>query len=146
MAGAYQTVLVGTDGSDTSFRAVDRAAGLARDAGAHAADRVGLPARTTTAPLAREKDLLGSEAYQLVGSAPAEDNVGRARDRAVKAGAGSVDTLTVQGDPVEVLRQVADGPPGRPDRGRQPRAEPARRPASSARYRPTSPAGPASTC
>ncbi|MDT4900929.1 MAG: hypothetical protein QOJ78_1859, partial [Pseudonocardiales bacterium] len=32
--GAYQTVVVGTDGSETSFRAVDRAAELARDAGA----------------------------------------------------------------------------------------------------------------
>src|SRR5436305_116595 len=34
MAGSYRTVLVGTDGSDTSFRAVDRAATLAADAGA----------------------------------------------------------------------------------------------------------------
>jgi len=30
--GAYQTVLVGTDGSDSSYRAVDRAAEIARDA------------------------------------------------------------------------------------------------------------------
>jgi len=32
--GSYKTVLVGTDGSDTSFRAVDRAALVAKDAGA----------------------------------------------------------------------------------------------------------------
>ena len=31
---AYSTVLVGTDGSESSFRAVDRAAEVARDAGA----------------------------------------------------------------------------------------------------------------
>jgi nucleotide-binding universal stress UspA family protein len=29
--GAYQTVLVGTDGSESSYRAVDRAADIARD-------------------------------------------------------------------------------------------------------------------
>ena len=32
--GAYQTVLVGTDGSESSFRAVDRAAAVAKDADA----------------------------------------------------------------------------------------------------------------
>ena len=32
--GAYQTVLVGTDGSDSSLRAVDRAAQIAAGAGA----------------------------------------------------------------------------------------------------------------
>ena len=32
--GAYQTVLVGTDGSQSSYRAVDRAAGIARDSAA----------------------------------------------------------------------------------------------------------------
>ena len=30
--GSYRTVVVGTDGSETSFRAVDRAASMAADA------------------------------------------------------------------------------------------------------------------
>lgn len=107
MAGAYQTVLVGTDGSETSFLAVDRAAALARDAGATLVI-VSAYRPDDDSALTREKDLLGSEAYQLVGSAPAEDNVGRARDRAVKLGADKVQTLTVKGDPVEVLREVAE--------------------------------------
>lgn len=107
MSGAYQTVLVGTDGSDTSFLAVDRAARLAGDAGALLLI-VSAYRPDDDSSLAREKDLLGSDAYQLVGSAPAEDNVGRARDRAAAAGASRVETLTVKGDPVDVLRQVAE--------------------------------------
>ncbi|HEX2905132.1 MAG TPA: universal stress protein [Jatrophihabitans sp.] len=107
MAGAYQTVLVGTDGSETSFRAVERAAALARDAGA-ALVIVSAYRPDDDSALAREKDLLGAEAYQLVGSAPAEDNVGRARDRAAKVGARTIDTLTVRGEPVDVLREVAE--------------------------------------
>lgn len=106
MAGSYQLVLVGTDGSDTSFRAVERAAGLTRDAGGTLLI-VSAYQPADDSSLTRERDILGAEAYQLVGSAPAEDNVGRARDRAVRAGAGSVDTLTVQGDPVDVLCRVA---------------------------------------
>lgn len=108
MAGSYQLVLVGTDGSDTSFLAVERAAGLATDAGG-ALLIVSAYQPADDSSLTREKDILGADAYQLVGSAPAEDNVGRARDRAIRAGAdaGAVETLTVQGDPVDVLCRVA---------------------------------------
>ena len=143
MSGTYQTVLVGTDGSDTSFLAVDRAAGLARDAGAKLLI-VSAYRPDDDSALAREKDLLGSDAYQLVGSAPAEDNVGRARDRAAKAGQGDVETLVVKGDPVDVLREVAEDRKADlivvGNRGLNRLGD-----ASSARCRPTSPAGPAST-
>jgi len=107
MAGSYRTVLVGTDGSDTSYRAVDRAASLAADAGARLLI-VSAYQPADEAALAREKDILGPESYQLVGSAPAEDNLGRARDRARQAGRVEVQTLAVQGDPVDVLRKVAE--------------------------------------
>ncbi|HEV7206208.1 MAG TPA: universal stress protein [Jatrophihabitans sp.] len=101
---AYQTVLVGTDGSDTSFRAVDRAAALAADAGATLVIVCAYaPGKADTAA----QDALGDEAYQVVGSAPADDTVSRARDRAVRAGASSIETLSVQGRPVDVLRNVA---------------------------------------
>jgi nucleotide-binding universal stress UspA family protein len=106
MAGNYQTVLVGTDGSDTSFRAVDRAAALAAAAGARLVI-VSAYQPAADDSLTREKDILGSDAYQLVGSAPAEDNLRRARDRAVAAGQSDVHTQAVQGDPVDVLRKVA---------------------------------------
>src|SRR5436309_3416832 len=106
MAGSYQTVLVGTDGSDTSFRAVERAAGLAVDAGARLLI-VSAYQPIEDGAFARERDILGPESYQLVGSAPAEDNLGRAADRARRAVLAEVETLAVQGDPVEVLRKVA---------------------------------------
>ncbi len=107
MAGSYRTVLVGTDGSETSYRAVERAAALAADTGARLLI-VCAYQPADEAALAREKDILGPESYQLVGSAPAEDNLGRARDRAGQAGRVEVDTLSVQGDPVDVLRKVAE--------------------------------------
>ena len=74
--GGYQTVVVGTDGSETSFRAVDRAAALARDAGATLVIACAYEPVNDT-DLAHDKDVLGAEAYQVVGSAPAEDTVGR---------------------------------------------------------------------
>lgn len=103
---AYQTVVVGTDGSETSFAAVDRAAGVAADAGAtlviacayHAASR---------GDVEKAQDVLREEAYQVVGSAPAEDTLLSARDRAAKAGATKIETVAVEGDPVDSLRQVA---------------------------------------
>lgn len=107
MAGSYRTVLVGTDGSDTSFRAVDRAAALAAQAGARLLI-VCAYQPADEAALDREKDILGSESYQLIGSAPAEDNLGRARDRACRVGQLEVRTFAVQGDPVDVLRKAAE--------------------------------------
>ncbi|WP_037367267.1 universal stress protein [Amycolatopsis orientalis] len=101
----YRTVVVGTDGSDSSFAAVDKAAGVAADAGAtlvvvcayHPASRQDVE---------RAQDELGDEAYQVVGSAPAEDTLQSARDRAAKAGATNVETVALEGQPVEMLRKV----------------------------------------
>jgi len=101
----YRTVVVGTDGSDSSFAAVDKAAGVAADAGAtlvvvcayHPASRQDVE---------RAQDQLGEEAYQVVGSAPAEDTLQSARDRAAKAGAADIATLAIEGEPVDALRKV----------------------------------------
>ena len=104
--GGYTTVVVGTDGSETSFRAVDRAAALARDSGATlviACAYEPMPDRD----VARAQDVLGSDAaYQVVGSAPAEDTVSRAKDRAMAAGATKIETTTVQGRPADMLQSV----------------------------------------
>lgn len=101
--GGYQTVVVGTDGSETSFRAVDRAAELARDAGATLVIACAyVPGKDDPAA----QDALGHEAYQVVGSAPADDTVSRARDRAVRAGATKIETEVVQGRPSESLQKV----------------------------------------
>ncbi|SFP16280.1 universal stress protein [Amycolatopsis rubida] len=101
----YRTVVVGTDGSDSSFAAVDKAAGVAADAGAtlvvvcayHPASRQDVE---------RAQDELGDEAYQVVGSAPAEDSLQSARDRATKAGAKNIETVALEGQPVDTLRKV----------------------------------------
>lgn len=101
----YRTVVVGTDGSDSSFAAVDKAAGVAADAGAtlvvvcayHPASRQDVE---------RAQDELGGEAYQVVGSAPAEDTLQSARDRAAKVGATKIETVALEGQPVDMLRKV----------------------------------------
>ena len=98
----YTTVLCGTDGSESSFRAVDRAAGVARDAGATL-----LLACAYRPMSAREvqdaQDALGGEAYKVSGSTPAEDVLRDAADRAKQVGATSIETLAVEGDPVDEL-------------------------------------------
>jgi nucleotide-binding universal stress UspA family protein len=106
MAVSYRTILVGTDGSATSFRAVDQAARLAADTGAT------LVLACAYHPMSeRERqsaaDRLGDLAYKVQGSTPADDAVRAARDRAVAAGARDIDGVAVQGDPVDVLTKVA---------------------------------------
>jgi nucleotide-binding universal stress UspA family protein len=102
---AYQTVVVGTDGSESSFAAVDRAASVAADSGATLVIVCAYyPA--SKHDVDKAQDALRDEAYQVVGSAPAEDTLQSARDRAVKLGATHVETEPVVGDPVESLRKV----------------------------------------
>jgi nucleotide-binding universal stress UspA family protein len=100
MSGGYRTVVVGTDGSETSFRAVERAAKLAADS---SATLVIACAYFPEKPDPRAQDALGDEAYQVMGSAPADDSVGRARDRAAGAGATKIEMESVQGKPADVL-------------------------------------------
>jgi nucleotide-binding universal stress UspA family protein len=103
--GGYRTIVVGTDGSETSFRAVDRAAALAADSDA---TLVIACAYFPERPDPRAQDALGEEAYQVTGSAPADDTVSRARDRAAAAGATKIETEAVQGKPAETLQRVVN--------------------------------------
>ena len=102
MSGSYTTVMVGTDGSATSFRAVDRAAGLARDAGA---TLVLLTAFRPMNPREVEdaRQQLGDDAYKVSGSTPADDVLRDAADRARAVGATKIETTAVEGDPVDAL-------------------------------------------
>lgn len=104
---SYKTVLVGTDGSESSFRAVERAAAVASDAGATlliASAYVPMPDRDQR----RAADALGDEAYKVVGSHPAEDILREATEIAKKSGAKKIDTTSQSGDPVDVLVDVVD--------------------------------------
>jgi nucleotide-binding universal stress UspA family protein len=102
----YQTVVVGTDGSDSSYRAVDRAARIAADTGATLVIACAYhPARTQD--VAKAQDELGEDvAYQVVGSTPAEESVRTASERARRAGAAKIDTVVVDGEPVPTLAKV----------------------------------------
>jgi nucleotide-binding universal stress UspA family protein len=105
--GAYQTVLVGTDGSQSSYRAVDRAAGIARDSAAtlvivcayHPASR---------REVAAAEDVLRDEAYHVVGSAPAEETLRTAAERAAAQGASAIERAAVEGEPVKSLLSMLD--------------------------------------
>jgi nucleotide-binding universal stress UspA family protein len=102
---AYTTVLVGTDGSDTSLAAVDRAASLAADSGATLVIACAYSPRRDK-DVAADQDVLGPDAYQVVGSAPAEDTLRTARDRAQAKGAATVETKAVEGKPADRLKEL----------------------------------------
>ena len=103
---AYQTVVVGTDGSDSSYLAVDRAAGIAADSGATLVIACAYhPARADD--VSRAQDEMGADvAYQVVGSTPAEETVRTAAERAKRAGAAKIETIVVDGEPVATLTKV----------------------------------------
>ncbi|QXJ19902.1 universal stress protein [Actinomadura graeca] len=103
---AYGTILVGTDGSDSSFRAVDRAARLAAATGATlllASAYSPMPERER----ASAADRLGDLAYKVQGATPAEDALRAARRRAAAAGATGIEQAAVQGDAVDVISTLA---------------------------------------
>lgn len=88
MSDTYRTVVVGTDGSESSLRAVPRAGVLAGACGATLVVACAyLPAEEDEREVSRAQDALGEDAYQVVGSHPAEETVRTAADRASRAGA-----------------------------------------------------------
>ena len=102
---AYQTVVVGTDGSDSSLRAVDRAAQIA--AGAHAR----LVVATAYFPQsedARAADVLKDEGYKMSGNAPIYAILREAKERAKAAGAENIEEKAIVGAPVDALVELAE--------------------------------------
>lgn len=104
---AYKMVVVGTDGSESSYRAVEKAGELAAD---EAATLVIACAYVPADPrsVSQAADQMGADAYQIQGDNPAEDIVRTARERATAAGAAQVETRTVKGAPVETLLKLAN--------------------------------------
>ena len=103
----YETVLVGTDGSDTSLEAVAAAADLA---GATAARLLvacayhPMPARDQ----ARFTVGLDDTRFRVTGQEAAQQALDAALDAARAAGASSPEGQLVEGDAVEALLSVAD--------------------------------------
>lgn len=100
--GTYQTVVVGTDGSDSSYRAVERAAEVASAAGAKLVIVCAYAPATRREVAALEHDL-GEDTYMVVGSAPAEETLRSAAERAAAHGASQVERVPVEGEPVKSL-------------------------------------------
>jgi nucleotide-binding universal stress UspA family protein len=102
---AYTTVVVGTDGSDSSLRAVDRAATIAAQSGAR------LFVATAYFPQhddSRAADMLKGEAYKTTGAAPIYAILKEAHERAAAAGATEVEEKPVVGAPVDALVELAE--------------------------------------
>lgn len=97
--GAYQLVAVGTDGSESSFRAVDRAAAIATDAKARLLIICAYRPEANTAEA--ERALGEDAAFHVLGSTPAEETLKRAQERAATSGAVDVDTVAVRGEPID---------------------------------------------
>jgi nucleotide-binding universal stress UspA family protein len=120
--GAYQTVVVGTDGSDTSLLAVDHAAAFAAKSSAkliiamaHLAYLAkgdkggwGRQPRPDLVLDGRAEVALRAEAdYKVHGMAAIYAILREARDRARAAGAKDVEARPIQGDPVHALFHLA---------------------------------------
>ncbi|MGV9803429.1 universal stress protein [Mycobacterium sp. NPDC003449] len=102
---AYRTVVVGTDGSDSSLRAVDRAGQIA--AGANAK----LIVATAYFPQSEDQraaDVLKEEGYQMAGNAPIYAILREASERAKSAGAEDIEERPIVGAPVDALVELAD--------------------------------------
>jgi nucleotide-binding universal stress UspA family protein len=122
LMSAYQTLVVGTDGSDTSLRAVDRAAAFAAQnnakliiAMAHLSyvekgDKGGWgrPARPDRVIDGRAEVALGGEGdYKVHGMSAIYAVLREARDRARAAGAKDIEARPIRGDPVHALLRLA---------------------------------------
>lgn len=106
---AYQTVVVGTDGSDSSLRAVERAAAIAADHGAK------LIVVTAHLPVPEERGRYAippgsdhGQDYRTVGEAPYYAILRDARERAHLVGAKNVEEKSIVGAPINVLVQLAE--------------------------------------
>jgi nucleotide-binding universal stress UspA family protein len=101
---AYRTVVVGTDGSDSSLRAVDRAATIAAQSGAKVFIATAyFPQHDDP----RAADLLKDEGYKTTGAAPIYAILKEAHERAQAAGAKDVEERSIVGAPVDALVELA---------------------------------------
>jgi nucleotide-binding universal stress UspA family protein len=102
----YKVVVVGTDGSESSLRAVDRAASIAAESNAKLI--------VATAYLSEdehhsgEPDQAKGEDYKTAGNAPVYEMLRAASDRAKAAGVNDVEERAIAGAPVDVLVELVD--------------------------------------
>lgn len=97
----YRLIVVGTDGSDTSLRAVDKAAALAADSDAKLV--------IASAYTSQRRDTAGPDPDQPrhPRDTPVADLLTDAADRAKSAGARDVDVRALEGTPADALVDLA---------------------------------------
>ena len=100
----YTTIVVGTDGSDSSLRAVEKAGQIAAGSGATA---VVATAYFPQGEDQRAADVLKGEGYKMAGNAPIYAILREAKERAQQAGATSVEEKAIVGAPVDALVDLA---------------------------------------
>jgi nucleotide-binding universal stress UspA family protein len=101
----YTTIVVGTDGSDSSLRAVEKAGQIAAGSGATV---VVATAYFPQGEDQRAADVLKDEGYKMSGNAPIYAILREAKDRAQQAGATSVEEKAIVGAPVDALVDLAE--------------------------------------
>ena len=101
----YTTILVGTDGSDSSLRAVEKAGQIAAGSGATV---VVATAYFPQGEDQRAADVLKDEGYKMAGNAPIYAILREAKERALQAGAKSVEEKAIVGAPVDALVDLAE--------------------------------------
>lgn len=118
--GGYRTVIVGTDGSDSSMRAVERAAAFAAQENAklivasahiHHAEKGGWSRAPSPEKSSdpRAEDVLGREGgYRVHGDAAVYEILRDARERATAAGAQDIQERAIVGAPVDALITLAN--------------------------------------
>lgn len=104
--GKKKIVMVGTDGSKTSFRAVEEAAKIAKEDGATLLI-VSVYDQPDPHTSAQAGDELGEESYLVSGSSHAENLLQDAVAVAKKTGLTEIDTHAAPGEPVPALAKVA---------------------------------------
>jgi nucleotide-binding universal stress UspA family protein len=101
----YQTVVVGTDGSESSLRAVDRAGEIAAESNARLFIATGYFPPSDDL---RAADVLKDEGYKVRGNAPIYAILREARDRAKAAGANNIEERPIQGAAVDALVELTE--------------------------------------
>jgi nucleotide-binding universal stress UspA family protein len=102
---AYQSVVVGTDGSESSLRAVKRAGEIAAESNAKLFIATGYFPPSDDL---RAADVLKDEGYKVRGNAPIYAILREARDRAKAAGANNIEERPIQGAPVDALVDLTE--------------------------------------
>ena len=103
----YKVVVVGTDGSETSLRAVDKAAAIAAESNAKLIVASAYVSDDSHAG-GTDPDQLSGEKYRTEGNAPLYAMLREASDRARQAGVHDVEEKAVEGAPVDALIELAE--------------------------------------